>query len=134
MDEKVYKGNRAEAKAISVLSGMGYEVFNQVGEGSKIDLIGVRNQEMLAFQVKTARKDGGSIRVPLATRGFTRGKRTESVRYANIDVFLAYWEGNLYWIDDGEVENQKTVYLRVDPIERQTRKSRMAEDYRVNVG
>jgi hypothetical protein len=54
VDARVLRGNFCEALVIARLAGLGFEVFGQVGGGSRTDLIAKKNGKLYQIQVKSA--------------------------------------------------------------------------------
>jgi predicted AAA+ superfamily ATPase len=78
VDARVLRGNFCEALVIARLTGLGFEVFGQIGGGSKTDLIAKKNGRLIQIQVKSAmahnQRKVGVIRIfrPASKQRFKR--------------------------------------------------------------
>ena len=63
------KGNIAESAVILELSKMGYGVFREIGDLSKVDLIAEKDNKILTFQVKGVTPKKGAIHLPFRKCG-----------------------------------------------------------------
>ena len=83
---------------------MGYEVLIPVGDRLPYDLIYIHNGKYLKAQIKVGWKRYGSI---VFNSRYRNGKP-----YVGIDVFLVYFEGQVFKIPANILKKQQT-YLRV---------------------
>ena len=117
----------AEAKALTRLIELGYEVFTPFITGGEIDLIAYKDDKSYRIQIKSISPKKNSISV-CTMRTNTNYKKFKRVSYTNIDFFLIYDGANIYKIDNDTNIQSITLSYKI-PKNNQVRKIRMAKDY-----
>lgn len=124
------KGNVGQLATAFCLSKLGFSVFLEAGDISKIDLIAEKNGKIITFQCKAITIKRGQLEVPLRKCG-----PNYSVKYKEeqFDFFSVYDLINerLYLLPSKVLRDHDTSFcLRVDfPKNRQYKKLNLAEDY-----
>lgn len=109
------KGNIGEASVILALTKLGYNIFKELGDYSKIDLIAEKDTKLLRIQCKGLTPFDGKIQVPLTKSG-------PNYKYTYKESDFDYL--GICDLDSGKVaflsskilkEDRKTISLRVAP-------------------
>lgn len=108
------KGRIATAWLIAELTEQGFDLYQPVGEGGEIDLIGIKDGKISRIQCKSAKYNfGGTIRC----RFYGVGSNGKQMFYTNIDLF-AYWcpeQHQGYYIWNDQRTSETSMFLRMIP-------------------
>jgi len=88
MKHSKQKGNLGYSATIKELHKLGVNVFTELGDFSKIDLIAEINQKLVKIQVKYATEKNGMVTLPLRKCGPNGYKYTYNEN--DIDLFSVY--------------------------------------------
>lgn len=124
------KGNVGQLAAGFHLARLGYSIFTEQGDISKIDLIAERHGRLIRFQCKAVTSKNGVIVVPLRKSGpgyrFTYGEEM-------FDFFAVFdLVGEELYLLPSKIlrENRNTFVLRLDTTRnRQEKRVHLAADY-----
>jgi hypothetical protein len=126
-------GDTSEAKVLTRLIDLGYEVFTPFGENTRVDLIAEEPDGTLhKIQVKTGRtkQDGRVIDSHLeSTYRDSDGAKRKKYTSDEIDVFVIYCQevDKCYWVEFEEAPS-RGIHLRLEAKQDQEN-IRWAEDY-----
>ncbi len=128
------KGNIAVSSVILVLQKSGFNVFSEIGDFSKVDLIAEKNNILKKIQVKYCGqrkigKEGYYIYLDL------RRKAQRWYKSTDIDWFACYHPitEQIAWVKVLEAQQRNTVFLRVNtPKNNQKKKVKFIEDYSIS--
>ena len=110
-------GNLGELKVASFLVGLGYSVFLELGDISKIDLVLEYHQRLLGIQVIAISKKNGAY--PLKSTKSGPGYRFRYTR-EDCDIFAVYCieDDVIAWIRSSEITGDRANFsFRSDPPE-----------------
>jgi len=124
-----YKGNTGELKVAAHLASLGYSVFTELGDISKVDLILEKDNVLYRIQVKSITSKNGMVL--LDSRKFGPNY---SYRYNtnDVDIFAIYAleEEIIGFISSEEFLSQSHMSFRIiPPRNKQIKKIRMLSDY-----
>lgn len=104
------KGNIAFSAVIYILHKNGFNVFSEIGDYSKVDLIAEKNGVFKKIQVKYCEEVNGAIKVPIRKSG-PNGYRYTYTK-TDIDWFAAYnpKTSNVYWIKASIACKRKSAF------------------------
>ena len=122
-------GNLGELKVAAYLSELGYSIFKELGDSSKIDLIAEKQGKLLRIQVKAVTIKNGvySITSTKSGPGYKYFYKKE-----DIDVFAIYCiqHNSVAWINSHEMNNGASINLRVDKTKnKQTKKVSLLNNF-----
>ena len=128
------KGNVGFTATVLELQKNLFNVFSEIGDYSKIDLIAERNKKLITIQVKYAKVTNGIFTLPLRKCGPNGYKYTYSS--SDIDWFAIYcpWNDQVYWISSEEACDFKSqLFFRLTPTKSgQKIGCRFADDYKID--
>lgn len=106
------KGNIGELCAAKELSRLGYNVFRELGDLSKIDLIAEKDLKLIRFQVKAITPTKEVLQVKSSKSG-----PNYKFKYQDnmVDIFSIYDLENdkIYWISSNELLAKSMLSLRL---------------------
>jgi len=109
------KGSIGELEVASALMKLGYSVFTELGDNSKIDLIASKNNKLTTIQVKAYHSENGAVYVPTkkSAKGYKyRYKKTDA------DVFAVYIydrDSIVYIPVETLLPKKAGITIRIDP-------------------
>jgi len=115
---------------VKELHKMSLNVFSELGDLSKIDIIVETKGKLVKVQVKYAPMKNGGIKLSLRKCGPNGYRYTYTSQ--DVDVFAVYCPTNdkVYWIPASEAcKSASSFGLRVLPTKKPNSTLRMAEDY-----
>jgi len=127
------KGNIALSSVVLILQKSGFNVFSEIGDFSRIDLIAELNGIIKTMQVKFCKKLKGAVYLKREKSGPNGYRYTYSEK--DVDWFAVYEPESekIGFIKTNEVcENKQEIRLRVDkPKNNQRSGVRLIEDYSI---
>jgi hypothetical protein len=126
------KGNIGQFAVGLALTKLGYSVFTEEGDISKIDIIAEKNGKLLKIQCKAITPTGGCIKIPLKKSG------PNYQFYYNADMFDYFGaydlEDDKVYLVSSEILKQNNTLLnlrKTNSKNNQKTKVNMAEDYEI---
>lgn len=110
------KGNIGFTATVLELQKHQFNVFSEIGDLSRIDLIAEKNNKLVKIQVKYATEKNGTIALYVKKSGPNGYRYTYSNK--DVDWFAVYCSTNgyIYWVKaDKACENKVTFNLRISP-------------------
>jgi len=127
------KGNIAQSLVVLELQKNGFNVFSEIGDYSKIDIIAEKNGQLTRIQVKYNKVINGACRLHLIKSGPNGYRYT--YQKEDCDWFVLYnpQTDDLYWIDSAEACRCINVFtIRTDfPKNNQIQNVKLAKDYTI---
>ena len=124
------KGNIGQFAVALELSKLGYSVFTEEGDISKIDLIAEKNGELIKIQSKAITPTDGKLVVPLKKNG---PNYSFVYKQGVFDYFAAVdlEDKKVYLIPDTVLANHNSSFIlrKTQPKNNQTSGVHMASDY-----
>jgi len=124
-----YKGNTGELKVAAYLASLGYSVFTELGDISKVDLILEKDCSLYKIQVKSLTSKNGMISLDSRKCGLNY---IHVYNELEVDIFAVYAldEDIIGFISSKEFLMQKTMNFRIVLAKnKQIKNIRMLSDY-----
>ena len=123
-------GNIGEAAVSKKLMELGYAVFTELGDLSKVDLVALKDNDLIKIQVKYITLKEGKVELPVRKCGPNYIKRYTT---AEIDLFAIYVPDNnqVLFVSSNILESTRSSYtIRfIKPKTGSQHKSHWWEDY-----
>lgn len=105
------KGNIAFTATILELQKNGFNVFTELGDLSKVDLIAEKNGKFVTIQVKYCQEINGALELPLRKSGPNGYKYIYSENDINWFSVYSSLSEKIYWVRSKEACVNKTVFI-----------------------
>lgn len=108
------KGNIGELSVAAELAKLGYCVFKELGDLSKIDLIAEKDGRLIRFQVKYISSSKGKLFLSLKKDG---PNYTFYYKESDVDIFAVFWpeRNKILYVPSSVIRTNKSFIIRVNP-------------------
>ena len=128
------KGNIAFSSVILELQKQGFNVFTEVGDFSRVDIIAEKDHKLIKIQVKYSKDEKGSMILRLVKSGPNGYRYTYSEN--DVDWFAVYSPSTskIAWISSKEacIQKRQVTFRLEKPKNNQTVGIHLIEDYDIN--